>query len=260
VRIRLLVLTLGIVCVAGSARAQYSPPTPNSPENFHLEAGVMFWKPTPEIVISSGSLSTPIDFVNTFTIEKKRIPEFRLVLKPGRRHKLRFGTETLEYSGTAPLTQRIRFQGQTFNVGVPTTADLSWRLMRAGYEWDPIATSMGYLGIFGDVKFNTMKASLSALLLAESFERNVPVPTIGVSGRGYLTPLVSVSGEFTGLKINNSRFNAKFYDVDLYATANFGRNFGTQLGYRSVTVDYVVDEDTGDLKLKGPYLGLVVRF
>ena len=30
--------------------------------------------------------------------------------------------------------------------------------------------------------------------------------------------------------------------------------------YRSVVVDYVVDEDTGHLKMKGLYFGAVVRF
>ena len=55
-------------------------------------------------------------------------------------------------------------------------------------------------------------------------------------------------------------FAGLFYDFDLYGTANFGRNVGAQIGYRSVTVDYAVDQDTGDLKMKGPYVGGVVRF
>jgi hypothetical protein len=35
---------------------------------------------------------------------------------------------------------------------------------------------------------------------------------------------------------------------------------GAQIGYRSVTVDYVVDDDTGNLKMKGPYFGGLIRF
>jgi len=33
-----------------------------------------------------------------------------------------------------------------------------------------------------------------------------------------------------------------------------------QFGYRSVTAEYDSDTDTGDLKLKGPYIGALVRF
>jgi len=33
-----------------------------------------------------------------------------------------------------------------------------------------------------------------------------------------------------------------------------------QYGYRSLTVNYAIDADEGDLKLKGQYFGLLVRF
>ena len=62
------------------------------------------------------------------------------------------------------------------------------------------------------------------------------------------------------MKVNHDTFDAKFYDFDLYGTANFGRNVGAQFGYRSVTVDYTVDNDAGNMKLKGPYVGGIVRF
>jgi hypothetical protein len=221
----------------------------------------MLWKPAPVVVISSGFTATPIDFINQFTIENKRFTEFRLVLKPGRRHKIRFSTVPFSYAGTATLNQRITFQGQTYNVGVPTIAEVKWTLMRFGYEWDPIATDMGFAGIFADVKYNKMHAQLTALPVGTvAFDRNVPVPTIGGIGRGYLTQYVSVTGEFTALKLNRDTFNAKFYDFDLYGTVNFTRNVGAQLGYRKITADYTVDNDTGELEMKGPYFGGVVRF
>jgi hypothetical protein len=81
-----------------------------------------------------------------------------------------------------------------------------------------------------------------------------------VIGRGYVAPAVSITGELTGLSITRDEFEGKFFDFDLYGTVSFGRNVGVQGGYRSVVVDYIVDEDTGDLKMKGPYFGAVVRF
>ena len=253
---RLLALSVAaLCCVAAPARAQ------GSPENFHLEAGLMFWKPAPDVVLTSGTLGTPVDFVNTFEVEDKRFRDLRLVLKPGRKHKIRFGRTRIHYDGTATLTQAIRFRGQTYTVGVPTTADLRWTLTRIGYEWDPVATNMGFVGLFTDLKYNTMHAELSApLAVTQTFDRNIAVPTIGGIARGYLSPNISATAEFTGLKFDRNDFNAKFSDFDLYGTANFGRSFGLQLGYRRVTVDYDIEADAGDLKLKGLYWGAVVRF
>lgn len=254
---RLALLTAAVLCFAGYATAQN---TQNSPENFHLEAGLMSWKPSPDIAITSGSLGTPVDFVNTFAVEKKRIPEYRIVLKGGK-HKVRFNTEEIKYEATTTLTQAIQFRGQTYVVGVPTTASLNWTLKRIGYEWDPVATARGFVGLFTDLKYNTMNAQLSAAGIAtQTFERDMKVPTIGGIARGYVARDVSVTTELTALKLSRSDVIAKFFDFDLYGTANFGRNLGVQLGYRSLTVNYDIDTDTGDLKLKGPYLGAVVRF
>ena len=84
----------------------------------------MYWKPSPQVVISSGSAGTPVDFVSQFSIEDKRFREFRVVLKAAPKHKLRYSTVPIKYSGSATLNQSIPFQGQTFTAGVPATAEL----------------------------------------------------------------------------------------------------------------------------------------
>ena len=54
--------------------------------------------------------------------------------------------------------------------------------------------------------------------------------------------------------------NIKWVTFDVYGTLNFTDNFGVQGGYRRLSVEYRVDEDFGDLKLKGFYVNGVVRF
>jgi hypothetical protein len=243
-----------MLCVSGSAGAQVSP------ENYSFEAGLVFWKPSPEIVITGGTLGTPVDFINTFAVEDKRFRAFRIVSKAGK-HKVRFSREDIKYDAAATLTQTIRFQGQTYTVGVPTTAELDWKLTRIGYEWDPVSTPRGFVGAFFDLKYSKMSAQLSAPdITTQIFERNIPVPTIGGIARGYLTQYFSVTMELTGFKVSRSDFIAKFTDLDLYGTYNLGRNAGVQYGYRSLTVNYDIETDEGDLKLKGQYFGLLVRF
>ena len=233
-----------------------------SPESFHVELGAMLWKPTPEVSLSSGAAGSPVDFIGQFGVERKRFRDIRVVIKPTRKQKLRYGSVPFTYSGTATLNQPITFQGRTYSVGTPVTADLKWTLMRFGYEWDPIATDMGFIGVFADVKYNKLDASLTgpAPVGTLSLVRNVPVPTVGSAARVYLSRNSSVTTEFTALKMNNRRINARFYDFDVYTTGNFGRNVGVQIGYRRLTADFVVDDDAGNIKMKGPYIGAVIRF
>lgn len=226
------------------------------------EFSVNLWMPTPEITIRSGALTgatggtvTDIDFVTEFGIEDKSFPEFRFVV--GRSHKLRFGYVPIKYEADAVIQRRITFRGQTFNVGVPASTEIKWDLWRFGYEWDFVSMDKGYFGVVAELKYNKMQASIAspALTSTASTEQNAPVPTIGVAARGYVHPMVFIGGEFTGLKLTRDDFEAKFFDFDFNAGVTFGGHVGVQGGYRSVTVNYVIDDDSGDLVFKGPYVG-----
>jgi hypothetical protein len=253
---RLLIL-LGLLLSGAPAYAQSVPP----PETAHVELGAMWWKPEPEITISSGSLSSSIDFVNDLGIENQRFRELRVTLKPGRKHKIRFAYIPVRYTEEGKVLSRtIIFRGVTYNVNLPVNTVLDWDFYRFGYEWDFVAGRHGFVGVVADVKYNRLNAELASPIGTESTIQTVPVPTIGGIARGYLGEYVSVTGEFTAFKFDKTDFSGKFYDFDLYGQVNLSRSFAAQVGYRSVKVDYLVDDDEGDLNLKGLYFGGVVRF
>ena len=233
-------------------------------EDHVVELGVMFWRPSPELTLSTDTLAgagvDEVEFVQEFGIEDKYFPEFRATL--GRTHKFRASLVTFSYEAEATITRRIVFQGRTFNIGVPATADIEWKLYKFGYEWDFVSRERGFVGFLADFKYNRVDASIDspALTSAATADVTAPIPTIGVIGRGYIAPIVSITGEFSGLKLSRDDDEGKIFDFDIYGTLSLGRNVGIQGGYRSVVVDYIVDEDTGDLKMKGPYFGAVVRF
>src|SRR5918996_2498460 len=85
---------LALVVTAAPAQAQFNVQAPPPPgEDYNVEVGAMFWKPTPELTIRSndlGLIGNEFDFVQEFGIEEKRFREFRVTLKPGRKHKIRF--------------------------------------------------------------------------------------------------------------------------------------------------------------------------
>jgi hypothetical protein len=247
-----------LTLLAGRAHAQVLPA-----EDHVVELGVMFWKPSPELTLSTNALSgagvNDVDFVQEFGLENKFFREFRASL--GRNHKFRVNFVTIKYDAETTIRRTIVFQGRTFTIGAPASADIQWNLWKFGYEWDVVSRERGFLGFIADLKYNKIEASIDspALTSAAATDTTAWVPTFGVIGRGYLAPMVAITGEFTGLSITRDD-EIKFFDFDLYGTVSFGRNVGVQGGYRSVVVDYLVDEDSGDLKMKGPYFGALVRF
>ncbi len=273
-----LPLLLLALLTASRAEAQFNVPDPAPAENFALEVGAMFWSPAPDVLVQTGALAqigdAEVDLVQEFGIEKKRFTEFRVVLKGGRKHKLRFSYVPIEYDEEAVLERTISFGGQTFPVNVPATAHLKWELWRFGYEWDFVAADRGLLGFILDLKYNRISAELAAEGFgAELTEAQVPVPTIGLIARVYPHRAFSITTEFTGFKMpgfvgrrisgalgDDDDFEAKLFDLDVYGTLNFGRHVGVQGGYRSLSADYLIDEDAGDLKMRGMYFGGLLRF
>jgi hypothetical protein len=239
-----------VLCGARTAAAQVAP------ETTHGEIGVNFWKPTPDLTIQN------VSFVEPLGIEDKRFREYRVSLRPGRKHKLRFSYLPMEYSDTGKSVEgTFTFQGRTYSVNLPVDYNFKWELYRFGYEWDFISMSHGYLGVIGEVKYNKVDASITAAgVSATSTDAKVPIPTIGGVARGYLGDYFSLTGEFTGINITRNGRKGKFYDLDVFGQLNFTKSFAVQGGYRRLDVDYVWDDDQGTFLMKGPYFGATVRF
>jgi hypothetical protein len=260
---------------SSKADAQFRPPEAGAPgEDFHVELGMMFWKPTPGIVIGSSSLqavnATGVDLVQQFNIADKRFNEFRAVLQGGK-SKLRISHVDMTYNEAATLTQTLVISGRPFNVAANATADLDWELWKVGYERDFVKTGRGFFGFIAEVNFNHVVADLSATsqgFTASSLtDEKVPFPAIGVIGRVYPHKNVGVTAEWTGFKMpgfiankltdtDNGAAHMKNFDVSV--TGSITRFFGVQGGYRALSADYLLDSDTGDLEMKGFYFGAMV--
>ena len=136
--------------------------------------------------------------------------------------------------------------------------------MRFGYEYDFIYRDRGFLGVVLEAKYTDVEAALENVLIGREFVRaRAPIPAIGVIGRVYVVPNISITGEFSGFRLPESideDYSGRYYDFDLYGTVNFNDHVGAQGGYRSLTVFYRVDADEGDFKMKGLYFGGVFRF
>jgi hypothetical protein len=86
------------------------------------------------------------------------------------------------------------------------------------------------------------------------------VPTIGGIARVYPLRNLAVTGEVTGLRLTIDEDEGQYLEYDINGTYNFTHNFGVRGGYRSLGVNYRVDNDRGELNLSGLYFGGLVRF
>jgi hypothetical protein len=271
-RIRAAAIFLFSVVVgltASTAQAQYAVKGPSDPatgERYHVEIGGFLWNPTPDIVISSESLGivgSQIDFVNNLGIEKTRFKQLQVVLRPAKKHKLRFEYTPITYDAVGTLSANIVFNGINFPVTLPVSTNLQWKAYRFGYEYDFVSRDRGYVGLILEAKYTDVQATLSNVLATEFARAKAPIPAIGAIGRVYVVPNISITAEFSGIKLPdsiNEDYRAKYYDFNLYGTVNFTNNFAAEAGYRSFDVEYKIKKDQGNLKLKGLYLGGLVRF
>jgi hypothetical protein len=235
-------------------------------ETYHVEIGGYLWNPTPDIAITSESLGivgSRIDFVTDLGIQKTRFNQLKLVLRPAMKHKFRFEYTPITYDAVGSINADIIFNGIRFPVSLPVATNLQWKAYRFGYEYDFVYRDRGFFGVILEAKYTEVRASLTNVLAAEFVEARAPIPAIGAIGRVYVAPNISITAEFSGIKLPesiNEDYRAKYFDVDVYATVNFTDHFGAQAGYRSFDVYYKVEKDEGELLLKGLYFGGALRF
>lgn len=257
---------------AAAARAQYTAlnsrasSDPATGERYHVEAAFGFWNPTPTIIFSSeqfGIPGTPIDLQEDLDAEDANFREFRLVLRPARKHKFRLNYIPIKYEVDTVLRRNLVFNGNLFSVGLPIQGELKWDAWRFGYEYDFIYRDRGFLGIIAEAKYTSVSASIASPLASEFAEARAPIPALGLIGRGYILPNVAITGEFTAFRIPDREdwdFSGRYYDFDIYGTVNFTNNLGVQGGYRRLTLGYQVENDFGDFTMKGLYVLGVARF
>jgi hypothetical protein len=254
---------------AAPAEAQYGAQSLGNPatgEKYNVEISGALWNPTPDIFITSesieGVLGSRIDFVEDLGIEKTWFRQLKVVLRPSTKHKFRFEYTPIKYEAESTLRRNVVFNGISFPIAIPVATEVTWRAFRFGYEYDFIYRDRGFVGLVLEAKYTDVKATLENVIDSEFVHARGPIPAVGIIGRGYIIPNISITGEFTFFKLPefDEEFSGRYLDFDLYGTVNFTHNFGAQLGYRSFDVNYTAESDNGDLKLKGLYFGGVVRF
>lgn len=264
-----LFITYAVLMTPAGAHAQFTATPFSDPatgERYHIELAGALWNPPPHFRIASeslGVLGTTIDAVTDLGIQRKRIGELRLVLRPGRKHKFRINYLPMTYNASSTVRREFVFNGLRYGLNLPVTTDLAWKTWAIGYEYDFLYRDRWFVGLVLQAKATDIQATLQAPIGTEFARAQAPIPTLGGIARVYVVPNISITGELVGFKIPENideRYQAHYFDFDLYGTVNFNDYVGAQVGYRSLDLGYIFEKDHGEFKAKGIYFGGVVRY
>jgi len=263
---------LGLVAAPSMASAQYRPFRTTGgaiAEDYHIEAGYNFWNAEPSLIVNSealGILGTDVNLVSDLGIEKHRLGTLNLVLKPSKKHRLRFQYLPIKYDTDAfAVTREFVFNGQRYRVGLPVTTHVDFTTLGFGYEYDFLYFPRGFFGASINLKYTNVDVDLQSPIGSEFVTAAAPIPAIGFAGRGYVTPNLSIDSELSFFRVPDSlseqlEGDGSYTDFDIHGTYNFNKYVGFQMGWRRTRIFYNVDVDTGDLQFKGLYFGGVIRY
>ena len=189
-----------------------------------------------------------------------------------RKNHLYLVGSTFDQSRQTVLQRTIVFQGQTFNVGVATKANLSAPLIAPGYQYDIFRRKRWHLGLALQFDLFNSEASLFAAAQVNNNNQVVsakksllaPIPVAGPQARFYLTnsPRVYLEGNLYGMYFfGYGNFVSTSDDLGVTLTKHLSVNAGYQLGSRlDVNVDSKKDRLGLSLTQKGPIVGAEVSF
>jgi hypothetical protein len=262
---------LVLLAIPETSSAQYRPVTTGPPigEDYHIEASYNWWNAEPTLIVNSealGILGTDVDLISDLGITKHRLGVLDLVLKPSKKHRLKYQHLPIKYTTDAfPVQRSFIFNGQRYNVGLPVTTTVDFSTDSFGYEYDFLYFKRGFVGANINLKLTNIDVDLQSPIGAEFFKQAAPIPAYGFAGRGYVTPNFAIDSTLTFFRIPESleeqlEGDGSYTDFDLHGTYNVNKYVGAQLGWRKTAIFYTTAEDTGDLKFKGFYFGGVVRY
>jgi len=258
-----------LLVLAVPAQAQYKPRPLNDPatgESYHIEASADMWSPSISATVSSEGLGIPgneIDIKRDLGVVDKRMTPFDLVLRPSPAHKFRFQYLPIKYEASSTLNQDIIFNGIRYRVGLPVNSTFDWKTYSLGYEFDFVQKNWGFVGFILEAKITDVQVALASPVESQFARARGPVPALGGIGRVYVVPNISITGEFSVFKLPDTidgRYNAHYFDLNIYGTVNFTNYIGVKGGFRSRDVSYSIEADSGSFDLRGIFVGAVVRY
>jgi hypothetical protein len=190
-----------------------------------------------------------------------------------RKNHLYFGASPLTQSNQTVLNRTIVFQGQTFDVGLTTKAELRSNVYALGYQYDIIRRRRGHLGVALQINLLDSQAKISAVAqtaggmqqVARSASASLlaPIPIAGPEFRLYLTnsPRLYVEGNVFGMYLfGYGNYVSSAGVLGLTLSKHLSMKGGYQLGSRLEVKSNTTDRIGLRLTQVGSIVGLELSF
>ena len=267
---QVLIACVLFLSVAGSAAAQTAPKpaTPNDfavGEKYKVEFSYTFWQPKLDGNLTSdqlGVIGSRVDLTSDLALETARFHDFRFVIRPAKKHRVKIQYTPIEFNGSGTLSRDITFAGVVYPISLPIESLLTWKTFRVGYEYDFYYKPRGFIGVLVMAGTTAFNARIDSVIGSAEALGDAPLIEIGAAGRFYPIRNLAINFEGSGIKLTNLEPDSmlKTLSFDLSATYNFTNNFGVSGGWRRLDTNLVLKGDSGELDFKGLWIGGVVRY
>jgi hypothetical protein len=233
----LAVLTLALIATLAHADDYLSPTN----ERVRLSLGFMRVSSTTDIRLgsSAGSPGTQINAEHVLGLDGSNFePKFEVMVRAGKRHRLRFDYFTLDRSGQTTLTGAVApiiFRDVTLLIGDPVQTDLSVRSLGITYEYSFIHREKFELA----ATFGIHETDFSARARVFTQTRHVnqtqdqagPIPTFGLDSTYVISKRFYVDARAQYFKIAVSHVTGSLGFYELAALYRYRPNVAFGLGY-----------------------------
>jgi hypothetical protein len=190
---------------------------------------------------------------------EERQSEYRGFLRFSPAFKLRASyLPPLQYEGETAIARPLEFAGQTYPAQATLTTTMELEHTKGGIEVDFFRSRDGYLGVIGEYsRFQASPVLSSPSSGRASRALRVALPTVGLVGRVYLTPRLSLTAEASGMKWVGR--GGVITDLEGVATIHASPRLGLSGGYRNLYARVADNGDRGAFRLKGWFFSVAVR-
>jgi hypothetical protein len=231
-------------------------------ESFRVELTASAWVLNPSGTIQSGI--TPVDLRRDLRLQQRQ-PHFfgKLVVKPGRRHRLMVEGIPYRLSGAATISRQIVFAGRSYNIQdfVTATADIDY--IAGGYQFDVVSRRRGHFGLLAGVGY----VDATGVLTSRDFgfrgteHQSFPFPQAGAEGGAFPLPhrrLLKIDGELKGMSLAGYGHYLQFV---IHGGVNAGRHLTIQAGYMLSDADVHRQDRLRGFQpsFRGPVFGIQLR-
>jgi hypothetical protein len=228
-------------------------------DDFHIEFTASYWPLSPSGTIRTSS--TPVDLRSDLGIDgRKNQGMFRVVLKPGSKHRINFEVIPYRLSGANVINRTFELGGRTYPVQERISSEANVDYVFGGYQYDVVNNARGHAGLELGVAYFGATASVVGETsgLTSSEERKVPLPLAGGEFRVFPAPtanIVNINGEVKGMSFGSYGY---YIQANIAAGIAVVRFLRLQAGFNWVEADVHKDDRSEGFKLRfaGPIFSL----